>query len=556
MSILLERAEDLDYNALKTLEVQNQYNIDYLHYFITQSSFNQPVKFCVGPKGIGKTLSIMKALNKCICEDYEIFPCMFQFRSRGKIRLIEPLRIASREEWGERLPHYGETGGDTVRLMEKSSVIIVDDIHYMCEAVLEGKLPKSEVISLLNTVLELSERGKKLLLISEDILSGYAIKLKWNEFNDLLPRFGMRIPNIDGEYAPSGDLDYLRLFEVNGLTNEEFCNLQNIYGVNLDSDVMSLVYHISNLPRAYIKFCNLFHPQNRVTLEDVRSFISRNLMLYRDQLKSRMDKRFVTRKLRQIQEFEWDHKTPPNDVVEIKMKLASGELDYLAHMINFTEMESPLIRTARLLNDIVIIAYIGYRDYILTNTGENDNQTNLDRNYLLLTIHLNNELRKLFNYKPANTCLYVTESVLKDWESSWLGKAKDPYSEWGNLMSRLRWAERNLCHDMRIADGLFPREDSLKRNLAITYYENPTISKWLKNFLEEWNIFRNLSINDLDNYIKVGFKIFNRSLIDFFHPLISEYPTLKLLDLDKLVEVYSGTSFDLFFGNEPIKRLE
>ncbi len=265
MSLLVERAEDFDLESLRKITPINSSFIRFLEEYLL-SDDRMPI-FLLGPKGSGKTFGIMKALETSVERDKKLLPVVFTYRQDGRSGILDPLKLASPETWGERYYVYNSCC-NREDLLNNANVIVEDDIHYRFEALVKGKESPEVFVEDLKRSLEEVYHGKKFILVSEDLLSSYAEKLKIDEFDEILPRFG-ELPLDPKKYLKyRNKRNYLAHREI-PISYEEWLNLFDAYHVEADEPVKEFLYSSNSEPRAFVRFFKLFQQKERVTIDDL-----------------------------------------------------------------------------------------------------------------------------------------------------------------------------------------------------------------------------------------------------------------------------------------------
>lgn len=257
---LKERAENFTWEEIELFPYFGSTTTKYKVEDYLSTSLNHPL-FLQGPKGSGKTLSVMGALNTKIKDDEDFLPVMFIYKQANTPDILNPTNIASRDDWGKRYEIYENTS--TEDLIQESNAIIRDDIHYICEAIVEGREKPEMLIDSLNRVLEHSKKGKKTLLVSEEPLNAYAEKLKIDELTEMLPEFGqiaywLYQEDLEEYNKYKKATNHISFFEVPIPTIFEWQKLLNIYDIDSDEYVEDFVYQSTHQPRALVKFAKMF----------------------------------------------------------------------------------------------------------------------------------------------------------------------------------------------------------------------------------------------------------------------------------------------------------
>jgi len=307
--MLTERAEYLtaeDMLSLALIDNRNVFAItDYLTNDLTHT------KFYLGAKGLGKTLTAMKSVNDLLKENAEVIPSFILFQALGRPYLLDSLNLATEETWGDRLSFFTEAEPDLGYFLENSDIIILDDLHYMVEAVVQGTLKPELFIHLLETVLQKADEGKKVLLISEAPLNVYADELDWRELDVLLPRLGQ--PPISTANNDSfrqrwikslkKTVDYVAAREILPLSMRAFWNLCEVYNIDIDDGALEILWAIGSRPRNFLKFCNLFG-EKTITTFDIIAFT-------REKLKTMKRSRGLALNISLLDHPEYEFQTPP-----------------------------------------------------------------------------------------------------------------------------------------------------------------------------------------------------------------------------------------------------
>lgn len=224
-------------------------------------------RFQLGLKGWGKTLSVMLALNVTVEREADFKPLMLIFdRERRKPVMYNPLRIAAREVWGERLKFYRRPFNE---IFEESSCIIIDDIHYIFESLAECPSFFPSFLTLLEKTYQKSLEGSKTVFISEDLLFTYAEIFNNERLDSLIAKFGL-LPRISLHgVRKMWELDPMALREVPYFSFEEWFSYIRFYkGFELGPYTAQILYKMNKSPRALIKFSMLFEGQSCVSDED------------------------------------------------------------------------------------------------------------------------------------------------------------------------------------------------------------------------------------------------------------------------------------------------
>ncbi len=242
------------------------------------NSLKHPL-FMMGPKGYGKTFAILKALNRLIREYPKFLPLMFVYKKSRVFELLPPTFIAEPESWGERLSLFDS---DIKTLVERADFLVMDDIHYRCEAIIDGEASLTIFIDDLKLILEFVEMGKKVLLVSEEPLAYYGDLIQDEELDEVLAQYG-QIPyrRLVGRNKIKTQA-IISSFEVLPIEHETWSHLFATYGFKAEDAVRQIIYNISNRPRFFIRIMQLFMESRTfsvpITIEDlVRVAIERGV---------------------------------------------------------------------------------------------------------------------------------------------------------------------------------------------------------------------------------------------------------------------------------------
>jgi len=226
---LLERAELMSYDDLERISSIRPAFEKRLEECILERAYGNKF-FLLGPKGSGKTFSMLKALIESVKEGRVIKPFLMTYKYAGR-----PFTIKVRQGGFV----FGE---DFWRLMESENVIVLDDLHYICEDIVKGRRSLRWFCSLIEHADLEAEAGKKVFLMSEDFIGYYAGLIKSEELEWISNK-------IRREY---------QLMELLPPTLAEWDQLVEIYNVRLTPFAMKFIYATSPKPRAFLKFCKIF----------------------------------------------------------------------------------------------------------------------------------------------------------------------------------------------------------------------------------------------------------------------------------------------------------
>jgi hypothetical protein len=255
------RAEDMKLSLLKRLMDNLHWPLDiqWKNVYDFLDSGSRSRYFLLGLKGWGKTLSVLCALNAKIEDDTDFVPLMLHFDiARRQIGYNDPLKMASRETWGQRLKSYSSLN----KALDTANCIVFDDLHYIFESLAMDTSILPSFLYLFETVLQKAENGIKVLLISEDLLFLYAEILKNKTIDALLNKFDLTI-RLFPEDLSLDEIDPIAFHEVHYFNQEQWEAYLSLYGkMTLDPLVAYILFNISHSPRALIKIAKLFHVEH------------------------------------------------------------------------------------------------------------------------------------------------------------------------------------------------------------------------------------------------------------------------------------------------------
>ena len=316
-----EQKKKLEKRSFK-LDVENKL------YDLSDYEGEKEIKFLVGPKGMGKTYSLMQALNTGLKINKNYIPLVLQYKNNESIALMKMTNILEKEEWGDRLDKIRDARKNGLDgMFEKADMIIIDDLHYMCEDVLYGNMNVDELVGLLESVKKYSEENKRIVLVSENPLNYYAEMIQDSRLNKLLPYFGFRDNNRVEESNIEQNVSSMSYMEIINVIPESVQKNIEEMGVKLEGEkyevnekILSKIWEKTNNPRKYIKEVN----------EKIMNDYKENLDNYsKDELSQ------VAMILSDNYSNYFETNNPPN--MEIKQKTfieaAKKELEFAYHII-------------------------------------------------------------------------------------------------------------------------------------------------------------------------------------------------------------------------------
>jgi GTPase SAR1 family protein len=275
---LEERAENHNYEDLKELKVENRVITNLVRDYIS-SQTTYPI-FLLGPRGSGKTFNIMKALSKELNENKDFIPVVFTYQPGGPSEVLEPLKLASKDVWGERYSILQSCRTDE-DFMNNSTLVVYDDIHYRFGDVLKGREDPSNLSNQLSKVLKQAKNGKKVILISEDPLIAYIEELYrqgfdqeiLNQFDEISLQLGQypRTQNTTYEELQKfrQKMNYIAFWEVPPLGPKDIRNILEDYNIKIDEQTAHFLHFFSSNPRFYLKLAKAIG-KNEISMKDVK----------------------------------------------------------------------------------------------------------------------------------------------------------------------------------------------------------------------------------------------------------------------------------------------
>uniref|UniRef100_A0A6M3LUY0 Uncharacterized protein n=2 Tax=viral metagenome TaxID=1070528 RepID=A0A6M3LUY0_9ZZZZ len=530
--MLTERAEYLtaeDMLSLALIDNRNVFAItDYLTNDLTHT------KFYLGAKGLGKTLTAMKSVNDLLKENAEVIPSFILFQALGRPYLLDSLNLATEETWGDRLSFFTEAEPDLGYFLENSDIIILDDLHYMVEAVVQGTLKPELFIHLLETVLQKADEGKKVLLISEAPLNVYADELDWRELDVLLPRLGQ--PPISTANNDSfrqrwikslkKTVDYVAAREILPLSMRAFWNLCEVYNIDIDDGALEILWAIGSRPRNFLKFCNLFG-EKTITTFDIIAFT-------REKLKTMKRSRGLALNISLLDHPEYEFQTPPRVISYIlkrKPEFIAENWDNIKWICDIISRE--IDKYVEELREVVSSYSLAYAIW------------NRIRGKIPLDVENEGQL----------------ELLIKKWKEGWIRWSEKPSKVWNSDPHyRLLWAER---------EGFDPYLNKRLKELVgqyftgypfsgITishikdYYRNSTMRRHMDTFVSEWSKIEKWDTQAFRAYRRVGYNYYAMTPFEYvLGPLIREISTQEIIG----PKAHYGYSRSLLFTDEQLREL-
>lgn len=549
---LTERAEYLTAEDMLSLALIDDRNVFGITDYLT-NDLNH-TKFYLGAKGLGKTLTAMKSVNNLLKENTEVIPSFILFHALGRPYLLDPLNLATEETWGDRLSFFTEAEPDLGYFLENSDIIILDDLHYMVEAVVQGTLKPELFIHLLETVIQKADEGKKVLLISESPLNVYADELDWRELDVLLPRLGQPPINTDNNNSSrqrwirslERTVDYVATREILPLSTEAFCNLCEVYDINIDYKALDILYAIGSRPRNFIKFCNLFG-EKEITIFNLIEFT-------KEKLKTMKRPRGLTLYMYLLDHPEYKFQTPPQVISYIQKKKPTFIVENWYAINSICDIISKEIdEYIEELREIVSSHphfEVWWTEFLLK---------------FLLTIW--NRIKDRIPLDVVNEG--QLEIQLRKWEWKWLKRSEQkPSKVWNSdTHYRLLWAERrgfDTYLNKRLKELVEKQYFRGNHDSVIIishikdYYRSKTMRRYMETYSLDW--FRMdkwdkqaFSAFQVSNYRRIGSNYYAMTPYEYvLGPLIREISTQEIIE----IKARQGYSRSLMFDEQLVELHE
>ena len=317
-----ERAENLTLQAL-----DKQPSLHYLPYLLVDHIEDSEERLqVIGDRGLGKTFCSLKAARELTLKT-EILPIIVGFYDYSRIYVIDPLKYGRENEFGRRYnPARKIATADTiekiVEKVEKSSknfktVLVLDDVHYMFDAVRAGEMKLNKLCNILEKVTTLPGSVSK-VLITDNPLCTYDEEFRDKKLHSFLVDFGewgyeeQKEAILSGNYEILEKSALIRLW-IGGFDEYSIAKLANVFNMSFPDEPYGASKRIFNLivnsnPR---KAINL--------LRELRSYLKqKGLPLYEESTITRHKLfEFIFNKL---------EKTSPEIVPQIKDRLNEMEI--------------------------------------------------------------------------------------------------------------------------------------------------------------------------------------------------------------------------------------
>ena len=307
--VLKPRAENYSMDELKSMEsINNRLYFQIQDYVINNRE--RPL-FLIGGRGFGKTFNVLKVvtnqenINKGGSKTYhkiyhERLASMqekektrfLMEKGRRENQLKQSLKSPTlfifkknekQEIWKPIEGKYIKSA-DLNEVFNTSSIIVFDDIHYICENVINKKLSVDVLITLFKNILKTSKLRIPTIMISDEMMARYAGLINNDELDELVLMFG-EVSCRKMQELPKSDLreylnkrDVLAKLELPSISYEEFDCLFEFSNIDADDFVKKFLYKYSNgNPRGFARFVSIFHSKE-ITIDDLIRIAKKRLL--------------------------------------------------------------------------------------------------------------------------------------------------------------------------------------------------------------------------------------------------------------------------------------
>jgi len=226
----------------------------------------------IGLRGTGKTFRVRNAILNSIREKGMCVQ-MYIFRKNQVLEKMNPFNLAPEEEWRkwEQYKHLKR------KIDKNPSVVVYDDIHYLCDSVLEGKTDVSVLINLFNKI---RTTDGKAILLTDSMLGRYAEQIGSDEFNELILDYGDYSHTYMRERIKKEGREALKLKDKairiknksiyfhKGLSDQALYKLIKKAGKDIDKFGWMFLRKMNATPRGVVNFVSLFEEDN-ITLNRI-----------------------------------------------------------------------------------------------------------------------------------------------------------------------------------------------------------------------------------------------------------------------------------------------
>jgi len=305
--VLKPRAENYSIDELESMETINSRLYFQIRDYVINNR-DRPL-FLIGGRGFGKTFNVLKAITKpkyigrkrCAIrykhsvpiqekdwEEWDFIKNEVKRKKQLKQSLKSPTVFIFKKNEKQEIwkPIEGKyiKSADLNEVFNTSSIIVFDDIHYICENVINKNLSVDVLITLLRNILKTSKLKIPVIMISDEMISRYAGQINNDEIDELVLMFGEvsfrkmhELPKIElRDYLKKRD--YLVKLELPPITYEEFDSLFNLSNIYADDFVKKFLYDNSNgNPRGFARFVSSFNSKE-ITIDNLIQIAKKRLL--------------------------------------------------------------------------------------------------------------------------------------------------------------------------------------------------------------------------------------------------------------------------------------
>lgn len=241
------RAEYYSFDELDSMAIFDRYIPgiveEYLGSYSQYNSERRPL-FLIGARGIGKTFSI----RKTVCH-YNATVHVF--------KMNEKVEILAKQDATRR------------------SVQVYDDVHYLCEDVINGNSDQSVLLDYFRSMIEDIDAYKKVIVLSDSTLGQYAEKIKNPEFDEMILRFGDFVHSWKNARHILEKCDYIAKLSYPRVSDTQIFGSVQQAGRTLDATVWSYLKCNNVTPRTAVKFVLCFDVDNITYPEMIKEAVNR-----------------------------------------------------------------------------------------------------------------------------------------------------------------------------------------------------------------------------------------------------------------------------------------
>lgn len=269
--------KDIEEQLFAVSRFANPYAKMLAEYF---SSEDKEPRVLQGRQGHGKTLSYMEALIDIISRNPKLLPTAVIYQNSKQRSLLEHRKLAYEKNWGNTRLNIIDAHKDSIaEMLAVSDINIFDDMGYIFQDTIDGTYPLEELNRNLEEILNHVDKGKKVVIVTDNPFGVYAEKLELEyrdkglpmegvkKLNDFLPKFGYRNPLHRFEYTDVNHMVSIevvpeafvsrmnRLFRKNGIRVSEAEFIED--GKILESmNGLGYIYQQIANPRKFINMTN------------------------------------------------------------------------------------------------------------------------------------------------------------------------------------------------------------------------------------------------------------------------------------------------------------